>query len=120
MAQAYHLYVSLLEGPRSSVPRDLPPGPCGGGTGRGLTLAYPPRHCTRTDSGLTLTVLPSVSSPSIHQRPARAVILDGKCLSPHLCILIIFMEIYDYIFIRLFRSFLKVTFDSFSSSAPSI
>ena len=31
-----------------------------------------------------------------------------------------FMEICDYIDIRLSRSFLKVTFDSFSSSAPSI
>ena len=31
-----------------------------------------------------------------------------------------FMEICDYIAIRLSRSFLKVTFDSFSSSAPSI
>ena len=31
-----------------------------------------------------------------------------------------FMEICDYIFIRLLRSFLQVTFDSFSSSAPSI
>ena len=89
MAQAYHLYASLLEGPRSSDPRHLPPGPRGGGTGCGLTLACPPGHCTRTDSGLTLTVLSSVSSPSIHRRPARAVILDGKWLSPHLCILII-------------------------------
>ena len=89
MAQAYHLYASLLEGPRSSVPRHFPPGLCGGGTGRGLTLACPPGHCTRTDSELTLTVLSYVSSPSIHRRPARAVVLDGKCLSPHLCILII-------------------------------
>ena len=31
-----------------------------------------------------------------------------------------FMEIHDYIDTRLSRSFLKVTFDSFSSSAPSI
>ena len=31
-----------------------------------------------------------------------------------------FMEICDYIDIRFARSFLKVTFDSFSSSAPSI
>ena len=31
-----------------------------------------------------------------------------------------FMEICDYIDIRFARFFLKVTFDSFSSSAPSI
>ena len=31
-----------------------------------------------------------------------------------------FMEICDYIVIRLSRSFLKEMFDSFSSSAPSI
>ena len=36
---AYHLYAPLLEGHRSSVPRHIPPGPCGGGTGLGLTLA---------------------------------------------------------------------------------
>ena len=44
--QAYHLYASLLEGPCSSVPRHLPPGPCGGGTGFGLTLACSPGHST--------------------------------------------------------------------------
>ena len=31
VAQAYHLYVPLLEGHCPSVPRHLPPGPCGGG-----------------------------------------------------------------------------------------
>ena len=46
VAQAYHLYASLLEGPCPSVPQHLPPGPCGGGTGRGLTLACSPGHNT--------------------------------------------------------------------------
>ena len=46
VAQAYHLYASLPEGPCSSVPRHLPPGPCGGGTGPGLTLAWLPGHGT--------------------------------------------------------------------------
>ena len=46
VAQAYHLYVPLLEGPCTSVPRHLPPGPCGGGTGLGLTLACSPGHST--------------------------------------------------------------------------
>ena len=46
VAQAYHLYTSLLEGPCSSIPQRLPPGPCGGGTGLGLTLACLPGHST--------------------------------------------------------------------------
>ena len=46
VAQAYHLYPSLPEGPCSSVSRHLPPGPCGGGTGLGLTLACSPGHST--------------------------------------------------------------------------
>ena len=44
--KAYHLYASLPEGPCSSVPRHLPPGPCGGGTGLSLTLACLPGHGT--------------------------------------------------------------------------
>ena len=46
VAQAYHLYASLFEGPCPSVPRHLPPGPCGGGTGLGITLACSPGHST--------------------------------------------------------------------------
>ena len=46
VAQSYHLYASLLEGPCPSVPPHLPPGPCGGGTGLGLTLACSPGHST--------------------------------------------------------------------------
>ena len=46
VAQAYHLYAPLLEGPCPSVPRHLPPGLCGGGTGLGLTLACSPGHST--------------------------------------------------------------------------
>ena len=44
--QAYHLYAPLLEGLCPSVPRHLPPGPCGGGTGLGLTPACSPGHST--------------------------------------------------------------------------
>ena len=47
-AQAYSLYVPLLEGHCPSVPRHLPPGPCGGGTGLGLTLVCSPGHSTPT------------------------------------------------------------------------
>ena len=43
VAQAYHLYVPLLEEPCPSVPR-RPPGPCGGPTDLGLTLACSPGH----------------------------------------------------------------------------
>ena len=35
-----------FEGSCPSVPRHLPPGPCGGGTGLGLTLACSPGHST--------------------------------------------------------------------------
>ena len=83
VAQAYHLYVSLFEGPCPSVPRHLPPWPCGGGTGLGLTLACSPEHSTLNDSGLTLDNSILYLSPSIHQRLVWAVVFDGKCMSPH-------------------------------------
>ena len=89
MAQAYNLYVPLLEGHCPSVPRHLPPGPCGGGTGLGLTLVCSPGHSTPDLTLDRLDCSSSVFSPSIHRRPAWAVALDGKCLSPHTCILII-------------------------------
>ena len=120
MAQAYHLYVSLLGGPCPSVPGHLPPGPCGGGTGLGLTLACSPGHSTLNDFGLTFDNSILCFSPSIHQRPVRAVVtMVSVCLHTHMYS-DYFMESCDYIDIRLSRSFLKVTFDSFSSSAPSI
>ena len=57
--------------------------------------------------------------PSI-QHPVRAVVMMvSVCLHTHVYS-DYFMEIYDYIDIRFSRSFHKVTFDSFSSSAPSI
>ena len=89
VAQAYNLYAPLLEGHCPSVPRHLPPGPCGGGTGLGLTLVCSPGHSTPNCLWTDLTALSTDSSPSIHRRPAWAVTLDGKCLSPLLCILII-------------------------------
>ena len=48
VVQAYNLYAPLLEGHCPSVPRHLPPGPCGGGTGLGLTLVCSPGHSTLT------------------------------------------------------------------------
>ena len=39
---------------------------------------------------------------------------------PHSNVFCYFLEIFDYIYTRFSRFFLKVTFDSFSSSAPSI
>ena len=46
VTQACHLYESLPEGPCPSVPRHLPLGSCGGGTGLGLILACSPGHST--------------------------------------------------------------------------
>ena len=83
MAQAYHLYVSLHEGPCPSVPRHFPPGPCGGSTGLGLTLACLPGHSNPNDSGLTFNNSILCLSPCIHRRPVWAVVFDGKCMSPH-------------------------------------
>ena len=37
MAASYHLHVPLLEGLVEQVPRYLPPGSCGDGSGSGLT-----------------------------------------------------------------------------------
>ena len=42
------LKAPLLEGHCPLVPRHLPPGPCGGGTGLGLTLVCSPGHSTPT------------------------------------------------------------------------
>ena len=58
VAQAYNLYAPLLEGHCSQVPRHLPPGPCGGGTGLGLNLVCSPGHSTPTRLCTDLTALP--------------------------------------------------------------
>ena len=42
MAQAHHLHASLPKEPGASVPQNLPPGSCGGGSGLGLALAARP------------------------------------------------------------------------------
>ena len=90
MAQAYHLYA-----------------PLGGGTGLGLTLDI----ALQNDSGLIFDNSILCLSPSIHQSPVRAVVLMvGVCLHTHMYS-DYFMEIFDYIAIRLSRFFLKVTFD---------
>ena len=99
--KAYHLYAPLLEGPCPSVPRHFPPGPCGGGTGLGLTLACSPGHSTPNDSGLTFDNSILCLSPSIHQRPVWAVVpMVIVCLHTHMYSNY-FMEICDYIAIRL-------------------
>ena len=120
MAHAYHLYAPLPEGPCPSVSRHLSPGPCGGGTGLGLTLASSPGQITLNDSGLTFDNSLLCLSPSIHQRPLWAVVsMVSVCLHIHMYSNY-FMEICDYIVIRFSRSFLKVMLDSCSSSAPSV
>ena len=89
VAQAYHLYAPLLEGSCPSVPRHLPSGPFGGGTGLGLTLACSPGHSTPNDSGLTFdnSILLSFS---IHPSTSRmGCCSDGKCVSTLICTLII-------------------------------
>ena len=42
LAQVHHLHVPLPKGPGTQAPRNLPPGPCGGGADSGLTLAVRP------------------------------------------------------------------------------
>ena len=70
-------------------------------------------------TGLTFDNSILCLSPSTHQRSLWGCCSDGKCMSPHTNVFCYFLEILVYIDIR-FSRFLKVTFDSFSSSAPSI
>ena len=85
------------------------PGPCGGGTGLGLTLACSPGHITPNDYGLTFDNSILCLSPSVHQRPLRAVVsMVSVCLHIHVYSNY-FMEICDYIDIRFSRFFLKGT-----------
>ena len=104
----------LLQGCCPLVPRSLPPVLCGGGTGL-LAWTY---HCLRLgDWSLGLASLfvrlPSAASP--RDGPV------GVCVCLHIlkCCLYYFLEILDFISSEsLVPS--SVTFDSFSSSAPSI
>ena len=96
----------LLGGCRSSVARKLPPVLCGGGTGPGLSRARSLRH--------SLLVHPSTDVPL-----GLSFLMVSACLHTYMYS-DYFMEIFEYIILRFSRSFLKVTFDSFSSLAPSI
>ena len=82
----------LLGGCHSSVARMLPPVLCGSGTGPGLSRARSLSH--------SLLIHPS---PDV---PLGLSFFDGKCLSPHICILIISWKYVITFFIRLSRSFL--------------
>ena len=43
LESSHHLHAPLPQGLVSQVPRHLPPGPCGGGSGHGINLASRPR-----------------------------------------------------------------------------
>ena len=84
MAQAYNLYAPPLEGPCPSVPRHLPPGPCGGGTGLDLTLVCSPGHSTPTLLRTDLTALPlSFHHPSTDVPLGLSLSMVSACLHIH-------------------------------------
>ena len=104
---ALALFLAWLLGRyRSSVARKLPPVLCSSGTGSGLSRARSLRH------SLLIHPSPDVSL-------GLSFLMVSACLHTYMYS-DYFMEICEYIILRLSRSFLKVTFDSFSSSAPSI
>ena len=86
----------LLGGCRFSVARKLPLVLCGSGIGPGLSRAHSLNHL--------LLIHPS---PDV---PLSLSFFDGKCLSPHICILIFSWKYVITFFIRLSRPFLQVTF----------
>ena len=111
---------SSLRGCCPLVPRSLPPVLCGGGAGPGLTQACSPGHITAY--GLVTgpwALLPR--SCAYHLQPSLGMALLGVRVCLHIlkCCLYYFLEIFDFISLEsLVPS--SVTFDSFSSSAPSI
>ena len=110
----------LLRSGCSSVPRSLPPVLCGGSAGPGLSRACSPRHITayNLESGPWARLLHSFAypPPPSHEMSQLGV---RVCLHVLKCRLYYFLEILDYISSEsLVPS--SVTFDSFSSSAPSI
>ena len=109
----------LLRGCCLFVSRCLPPVLCGGGVGPGLTRACSPGHIN--PYGLVAgpwTLLPCSSSS--HPSPSHGVARLGVRVCLHILkCLFYFLEILDFIsWESLVPS--SVTFDSFSSSAPSI
>ena len=110
----------LLTGCCPLVPRSLPPVLCGGGAGPGLTRACSPGHITAysLETG-PWALLPR--SCSYHPPPSHGMarLAVRVCLHILKCCLYYFLEILDFISSEsLVPS--SVTFDSFSSSAPSI
>ena len=109
----------LLRGCSPFVPRSLPTVLCGGEAGTGLTRACSPGHITAY--GLVAgpwALLPRSSSS--HPPPSHGVAQLGVRVCLHILkCLYYFLEILDFIsWESLVPS--SVTFDSFSSSAPSI
>ena len=110
----------LLRGCCPFVPHSLPPVLCGGGAGPGLTRACSPGHITAY--GLVAgpwALLPRSSSS--HPLPSQGVALLGVRVCLHIlkCCLYYVPEILHFISWESLVLSL-VTFDSFSSSAPSI
>ena len=110
----------LLRGLFPSVPRSLPPVLCGGVAGPGLTRACSPGYITTygLETG-PWALLPR--SCSYHPPPSHGMSRLGVrvCLHMLKCCMYYFLEILDFISSEsLVPSW--VTFDSFSSSAPSI
>ena len=110
----------LLKGCCPLVPCSLPPVLCGGGAGPGLTRACSPGHITAY--GLVTgpwALLPR--SCAYHPPPSLGMARLGVRVCLHIlkCCLYYFLEILDFISSEsLVPS--SVTFDFFSSSAPSI
>ena len=110
----------LLRGSCPSVPRSLPPVLCGGEAGPGLARACSPRLIT-TDYLVSGPWAMLPRSFSYHPPPSHGMSRLGVRVCLHIlkCFLYYFLEILDYISSEsLVPSW--VTFDFFSSSAPSI
>ena len=110
----------LLRGCCPLVPRSLPPVLCSGEAGPGLTRACSPGHitayCLETGPWALLPRSCSYHPPPSHGMPRLEV---RVCLHMLKCCLYYFLEILDFISSEsLVPSW--VTFDSFSSSAPSV
>ena len=121
VAVAFALILAgILWGRCPSVPRSLPPVLCGGGADPGFARACSPRHITASD----LETGPWALFPrsfSYHPPPSHGMsrLVVRVCLHILKCCLYYFLEILDYISSESLVPSL-VTFDSFSSSAPSI
>ena len=114
------ILAGILRGRCPSVPRSLPLVLCGGGADPGFARVYSPRHISAYDLGTGPWAL-FPRSFSYHPPPSHGMsrLVVRVCLHILKCCLCYFLEILDYISSEsLVPS--SVTFDSFSSSAPSI